>query len=62
MTKPIVRLIGADGNSYAVISACKRAARQAGWSEEEVTELVSDMMSGDYYHLLGIAMDRFEVE
>ena len=60
-TRPFVQLTGTDGNAFAVIGACKAAARKAGWTTDEITQLVEDMTAGDYDHLLGIAMQRFDV-
>jgi len=61
-TRPRVKLVGIDGNAFNVIAACRTAARKAGWTKEEIDEVVKDMMSGDYDHLLGVAMERFDVE
>lgn len=58
---PKVKLVGTDGNAFAVIGACKRAADKAGWSKEEWETVRDEMMSGDYDHLLGVAMTRFDV-
>ena len=57
-----VRLIEEDGNAFAVMGRCQRAAREAGWTKEQIDALLQDMRSGDYDHLLGVAMANFEVE
>lgn len=57
-----VKLIGEDGNAFAILGACKRAARDAGWSREQIDALLKDMMSDDYNHLLCVASENFEVE
>lgn len=62
MDKPVVKLIGQDGNAFAIMGACRRAARKAGWTDEQWKKVQNDMMSGDYNHLLNVAMDNFEVE
>ena len=59
--RPPVRLIGTDGNAFAVIGACVAAAKAAGWTTDEITQLREDMMAGDYDQLLGVAMRRFDV-
>ena len=61
-TKPKVRLIGEDGNAFAIMRACQRAARKAGWSQEKIKSVRDDMTSGDYTHLLSVAMREFDVE
>lgn len=60
--KPQVKLIGRDGNAFAILGACQAAARKAGWSREKIDALLEDMMSGDYNHLLATASKNFEVK
>lgn len=60
-TKPTVRLTGRDGNAFAIIGACRTAAKKAGWTKEQLEALTKDMISGDYNHLLTVALDRFDV-
>lgn len=60
--RPTVRLVGENGNAFAVLAACKNAARKAGWSKERIDEVLKEMTSGDYDHLLGKAMEHFDVE
>jgi hypothetical protein len=54
-------LIGGDGNAFAILGACQRAARKAGWPKERWDAVRDEMTSGDYDHLLGIAMKHFDV-
>lgn len=61
-SKPTVSLIGEDGNAFAIMGACKKAARNAGWANEDWKSIQSEMMGGDYDHLLQTAMKYFEVE
>jgi len=61
MEKPSVNLIGADGNAFSVLGLCRRAAKKAGWSDEEWKEVQLKMMAGDYNNLLRVAMEEFEV-
>lgn len=60
--KPTVKLIGRDGNAFAILGACKQAARKAKWNAERTESVMAEMMSGDYDHLLATAMKHFEVE
>jgi len=60
--KPTVKLVGEDGNAFAVMGTCRRAAKKAGWSETDWKKVQDEMMSGDYDHLLRTAMKHFEVE
>ena len=58
--KPSVKLIGNDGNAFAIIGSCQRAARK-NYTTEEWDAIREEMMSGDYDHLLATAMDFFDV-
>jgi len=60
--RPKVKLIGTDGNAFAVMGVVTRAMKEAGWTEEERDEVLAEMMAGDYKDLLCVVMDVFEVE
>jgi len=60
--RPTVALIGADGNAFAVLGACQRAARRAGWTPDQIAAFRDLATSGDYDHLLGTVMSHFDVE
>lgn len=62
LNKPVVELVGNNGNAFAIIGACKKAARKAGWDKERISELVDEMHAGNYDNLLVVAMKHFEVE
>ena len=59
--KPKVKLVGRDGNAFSVIAACKQAADKARWPVEKWSKVRTEMMGGDYDHLLGTAMKYFDV-
>ena len=59
--KPKVKLIGNDGNAFAIMAACRKAGMKAGWSSEQISEMLGQMMSGDYDNLLRVAMEWVEV-
>lgn len=56
--KPVLKIIGADGNAFAILGKARRVAIQNNldWSviEKEAT-------SGDYNHLLATMMKYFDV-
>jgi hypothetical protein len=56
-----VRLIGNDGNAFAILGAVQRALRKAGATPAEVSEFMTAATSGDYDHLLGVVMEWVEV-
>lgn len=60
-TKPRVQLTGRDGNAFAILGACRRAARDAGWSTEEWERVRDELTAGDYDHLLDTALKHFDV-
>jgi len=61
MKKPKVKLIGKDGNAFAIMGACKEAATKAKWTYEQWKEVQTKMMNGDYDNLLQVACEYFEV-
>ncbi|MEK6526634.1 MAG: hypothetical protein AABZ22_07160, partial [Nitrospirota bacterium] len=56
LLKPSVKLVGTDGNIFAVVGRCARALREAGQADKakELTESVSKARS--YDEALGICM------
>jgi hypothetical protein len=59
--KPVVQLTGTDGNAFAIMAACRRSARKAGWSNERIENVFSKMTEGDYDNLLQVVMDHYFV-
>lgn len=51
-----VRLVGMDGNAYAIMGRVQEALRNHGVSDKEVKKYLDESMSGDYDHLLRTAM------
>ncbi len=59
--KPTVKLIGEDGNAFAIMGRCRRAAISAGWTKDQITKVLNEMMSSDYNNLLQVAAKYFKV-
>lgn len=57
-----VQLSGEDSNAYAIISSCRRAARLAGVSVEDVETFTCEATAGDYDGVIQTAMRWFTVE
>ena len=55
-TKPTVKLIGRDGNAFAVMGLVKNALTQAGVDKEHVDKYLNEATSGDYNYLLTDSM------
>jgi hypothetical protein len=54
-TGPIViDLTGPDGNAFALIGLAQNLAKQLGYQPNRRGELTTEMMSGDYEHLLQV--------
>jgi hypothetical protein len=60
--KPPVKMVGEDGNAFAILARCQRAARRAGWTREQIDEFMDEAKSGDYTHLLGTVTEHFNVD
>ena len=48
-------LEGEDGNAFAIMGRVKRGLRKAKWPREDVDQVMREMTSGDYNHLLRVA-------
>ena len=58
---PTVRLVEEDGNAFAIMGNVTKALRKAGADKEYIDEYLNKSMSGDYDHLLGVAMEYVDV-
>jgi hypothetical protein len=56
-----VQLIGQDGNAHAILAACRRAAREAGLSGEEIEAFTDQATAADYRHLVATCAEWFAV-
>jgi hypothetical protein len=57
-----VRLVGEDGNAFAILGRVQKALKRGGASAEEVSEFFKEATSGDYDQLLQVVMRWVEVE
>jgi len=62
MSKPIVKLVGEDGNAFSILGRCRTAARKAGMPKEQFDAFMEEATSGDYNHLLATVMKYFDEE
>jgi hypothetical protein len=51
-----VRLVGQDGNAFAIMGRVAQAMRSAGIGSAEIAKYHKECMSGDYDHLLQTCM------
>ena len=61
MEKPTVKLIGEDGNAFAIMHKVHRALRAAG-QIEQADRYLEEATTGDYYNLVCVTMKYVEVE
>lgn len=61
MNKPVVKLIGKDGNAFAIIGEVSKALKKNGQSNL-VKEYQTKAMSGDYDNLLRVSMEYVDIE
>ncbi|RZB34871.1 MAG: hypothetical protein SRB1_00639 [Desulfobacteraceae bacterium Eth-SRB1] len=59
--RPVVKLVGEDGNAFAVMGKVRKALRKAGADQEYIDSFIDKSMAGDYNHLLGVAMEYADV-
>lgn len=57
-----VKLIGKDGNAFAILGTVRKALKRAGVPSEEVERFSKEATGGDYNQLLGTVMRWVEVE
>ncbi|TLD80155.1 hypothetical protein LS68_008025 [Helicobacter sp. MIT 05-5293] len=57
-----VRLVGEDGNAFAIMGRVVHAMKKAKVEAKEIEQFKSEAMSGDYDHLLQVVMCYVEVE
>lgn len=57
-----VKLIGTDGNAFAIIAAVRTALMDAGISDDEIQQFIKEVTAGDYDHLLRTCMEWVNVE
>ena len=60
--KPVVKLVGEDGNAFAIMGKVSKALRMAGADKEYINEYRKKSTSGEYDNLLITAMKYVEVE
>ena len=58
--RPVLVLIGQDGNAFSILGKARRALRQAG-RDDEWAAFQAEATRGDYDNLLAVVMDWFEV-
>ena len=60
--KPVVELCGNTGNAFYIIGKVQMALKRANHTEKYINSVTKEMESGDYDHLLIVAMKACNVE
>lgn len=50
------RIIGGDGNAFAILGTVRKALQKGGVSRTEQDQFMQEATSGDYDHLLNTCM------
>ncbi|MBW4590114.1 hypothetical protein G7B40_039900 [Aetokthonos hydrillicola Thurmond2011] len=57
-----VKLTGRDSNAFMILGLCRRAAKAAGLSTDEIETFYNEASSGSFDQLLVTVMRWFSVE
>lgn len=57
--KPVIDLSGPEGNAFYLLAEAESLARQLGYSQYEQLELMEEMKSGNYEHLIETFDEHF---
>ena len=57
-----VKLVGEDGNAFAILGRVAQALRRAGVDRSEQDAYFAEATSGDYDHLLQVTMSWVSVK
>jgi hypothetical protein len=57
-----VKLVGEDGNAYAILARVRKAMREAGLPNPTITEFIEQATKADYDQLLWTVMEWVEIE
>jgi len=56
-----VKLVGTNGNAFAIIGRVRSALKKTGATEQDLKEFTTDATSGDYDHVLQTCMKWVDV-
>lgn len=60
--KPVLKIIGTDGNAFAILAKTRKAAQKAGWDHLKIDAFMAEAKAGDYNELLRVCSNYFEVK
>ena len=56
-----LKLVGEDGNAFAILGRARKQMKQAGASQVEIDAFIKQATAGDYQQLLGVVGEWFDV-
>lgn len=56
-----VKLIGQDGNAFAILGAVRKALRENNVPKEEIDEFLAEAMGGNYDELLSLVVKTVKI-
>jgi len=56
-----VKLVGHDGNAFAILDRVRKAMRKAGCTSDQIKEFVDEATNSDYSNVLATCTKYFEV-
>lgn len=56
-----VKLVGEDGNAFAILGRVQREMRRGGVPKEEIDKFLAEATDGDYNHLLATCLNWVDV-
>ncbi len=59
--KPVVQLTGQDGNAAIILVRCRKAAKRAGWTDQQIERFMAKAKGGDYANLLAVCEEHFDI-
>lgn len=62
MDKIKMTLEGLDGNAFNLLGTFREAAREQGWSAQQVSAVFAEATGGDYDHLVATLTEYIDEE
>lgn len=59
--KPKIKLVGTDGNVFALLGKVRPELVKLGYKESKINAIMSNSMSGDYRHAIREISKHFDI-
>lgn len=61
-TRPVLKMVGEDGNAFAILGRARKALRKAGFGPDFIMHFIDEATSSDYEHLINTVERYFDVD